>query len=346
MEQQQYHGDEISLKELILILWNGKKMIIGITIGCIILSIIYTFFIVKPVYEATSEIIVQPTAEVATRYGTYTFPSENPKDYINYIRSNDVLVRVIEEEGLDITIKNIKDKIKINREGEDTVRFLITTSSNTAESAVTINKKLIEKFILTQRIMYKRYAIEQFVDYYNRSLDESILSIESQERLLRERQELLKAIPPIYTLQKSLFSDPKTAAAYADKFDLDLNELSQAMLVEEYAKGVYLRLEEICINTEEGLIDSRESLYNTQEKLKDLKEEQKNIELALKNNDFSLVFNNKADVFKNKVIVASPAVESKKPIKPRKVINLIIGAVLGGILGVFITFGLAYWKNN
>ncbi len=354
MENQNYdrqYNEEISIKELLMTLWNGKKLVIGITIGCIVLSAIYTFFIAKPVYEATSELIIQPSTEISTRYGTYVFPSSNPKDYINYILSNDVLSRVIKEENLDMTIDKFKEKISVKQDKEkggreQTVRFLITTQANTSQQVLNINNVLVSEFIAMQRIIYKNYAIENFIDRFEKNIDETGISIKSQEILLKERKELLNSIPPIYTLQKSLFNDPETAATYADKFDLDLNKLSQAMLVEEYARGIYLNLEEICINTENSLIELKENLRTKKEKLDDLYIEHKNIQKALEINDFDEVFNNKADVFKNKVMVVSPAIEPKEPVKPRKAINLIVGMALGIILGVFVALFVAYWKNN
>ncbi len=343
--QQNKYEDEISIKELLITLWNGKKIILAITIGLIILSAMHTFFIAEKVYEATSELIVQKTEEVSTRYGNYEFPSENPKDYIYYIKSNEVLKRVLEKEGLDLTVEKLDKKIKIKQDKE-AFRFIITTSANGAKKSQEINNALVDIFIKMQRVVYKKYAIEKFINDYEDHIYYLTNEIQSQESLLKERRKLLSSISPIYTLQKSLFNDPKTAAAYADKFDLDLNKLSQAMLVEEEAREVYLKIEEICVDTEKELIDAKQNLKMSNDKLEELIIAKEEIDVALKNNDFESVLNGAIDVFENKIMVVSLASEPQKPISPKKALNLVVGAMLGVILGVFTALFMAYWKNN
>ncbi len=345
MPEQYYPQDEISLKELLTNIWNERKLVLLITILVIALAAIYSFFIAKPIYEATSELIIQSPSTASTLYGTYTFPSENPKDYINYIQSNDVAKKVIDNEKLESTISGFQKSIKIDQDKEAN-RFLVTTSANDAKKAASINRNLVSTFIDMQRLTYKKYAIEDFINSYKRNINATEFSIESQERLLNERKKLLASIPPIYTLQKSLFNDPETAAAYADKFDLDLNTLSQAMLVAEHAKNIYLSMEETCINTESSLIDTKESLRKDKTRLAELEEEKVLIEQALTDGNLEVALNGKADVFYNKIMLVSPALEPTKPVAPRKAMNLAIGGVLGLMLGIFAALFINYWKNN
>lgn len=347
MEQQHYEQyDEISLKELIIALWDGKKWIIGFTLLAIALAAIYSFAIAKPVYEVTSELVIQKPVEEPTRYGVYTFPSENPADYINSIKSGDVIKQVIAQHQLDTTVASFQKNITIaNDAKQEESRFLITTTGNSAETAARVNNDLVQTFITSQRVKYKGYAIDRFIINYERSIDNTQLAIESKMRLLVEREALLKEIQPIYTLQKSLFNDPETAAAYADKFDLDLSQLSQSMLVEENARDIYLKMEEKYIELKDELISLKESLYTSNIKYQELLKEREAVTANLAKGDYAEILNGEVDVFADKVLVVSPAFEPQKPVAPRKALNLAIGAVLGFMIGVFVAFFINYWKK-
>ncbi len=189
-------------------------------------------------------------------------------------------------------------------------------------------------------------AIDRFIMDYERRIDNYNINIESKERLLKERKTLLDEIKPIYTLQKSLFNDPETAAAYADKFDLDLNELSQSMLVEENAREIYFTMENKYFETKDELINLREALFNNKARLAELNTEKEMLMRKKNTDDEQTILNGRIDVFADKILVASPAVIPQNPVAPRKALNLAIGAVLGLMLGVFTAFFVNYWKNS
>ncbi len=350
MEQRNENYDEISLKELLMALWQERVLLISVLLVTVLLTAVYTFFIAQPVYEASSELIIKTpkkgeTLSANTLYGSYQFPTTNPLDYINFIKSSEVAKKVVSRAQLDQTVSVFQKSINIEQD-KDANRFIITTSANQADRAAEINTTLVNAFIETQRINYKRYAIEGFILNFERVIENLNISIESKQRLLQERKALLDQIKPIFTLQKSLFDDPETAAAYADKFDLDLNELSQNMLVAEQAHEIYFKMEEHYINTEDELINLRESLTNNKARLAELKAEKQLLIDALNDGNLATVLNGRVDVFADMVLVVSPAIAPQHPVAPRKVLNLAIGVALGTMLGIFAAFFRNYWKNS
>ncbi len=50
--------EEINLRELIEVIINGKVVIVAITIVAVLISGIYSFFIISPTYQATTTITV------------------------------------------------------------------------------------------------------------------------------------------------------------------------------------------------------------------------------------------------------------------------------------------------
>lgn len=53
-----------------------------------------------------------------------------------------------------------------------------------------------------------------------------------------------------------------------------------------------------------------------------------------------------ADIGKTSVLISSEAITPLSPVSPNKSLNLAISAVLGFMLGSFIVFFMAYWKNS
>lgn len=201
-----YENDEISLKELIQSIWDERKLISLITVVVVLISAVYTFFVATPVYEATSELMIETPKDVATRFGTYTFPSENINDYIQYIYSNDVVDKVIRQNQMDVTRAGFKKMISVNFDPkEDTNLFNVVVSTDDPKLAKSINDDLINQYLNSIRITYKKNALENFITSYEVSIDNLEESIKQQEAILKEAKALMDTVKPIYTLQKSAF---------------------------------------------------------------------------------------------------------------------------------------------
>jgi uncharacterized protein involved in exopolysaccharide biosynthesis len=84
-----YEENEISLKELILVLINEKKLIALITATFTVFAIVITLLMPK-VYETESQIVFSIPESSISRFGTFVFPSQNVNDYISLLNSQDV----------------------------------------------------------------------------------------------------------------------------------------------------------------------------------------------------------------------------------------------------------------
>ena len=60
-------NEEISLRELIQILWNGKKIIAAITLFCIFCGVFYSIYILEPVYEARTILSVNRNIQSSSK---------------------------------------------------------------------------------------------------------------------------------------------------------------------------------------------------------------------------------------------------------------------------------------
>lgn len=122
--------DEISLKELIHVVINGKKIILAITILCLLIASIFTFMILTPMYESTAVLYVSNATD--KQVGIDQLGTDNIMDvltgnaaqtlatYTAQMKTDDMMRRVIktldlENEGYSVgaiksmlTFSNIK----------------------------------------------------------------------------------------------------------------------------------------------------------------------------------------------------------------------------------------------
>lgn len=84
---------------------------------------------------------------------------------------------------------------------------------------------------------------------------------------------------------------------------------------------------------------SQFALFDTKEKLEAEKQEIENLYLQINSLERSL-----EDIQFTKII-KSPTI-SEGPIKPRPLLNIVIAAVFGLFIGVFLAFGLEWWQKN
>lgn len=337
--------EEISLKELLLSLWNGRKLIALITSVFIIASAGYTFFIANARYEATSELIISIPESLETRYGTYKYPSENISDYTQFIKSSDVIDRVIKQMKLARTRDSIRNAISVEQ-GKEQNSFKIVVSGSDPELAKALNDTIMSQYIANLRIAYKRSAIDGFHQTISIEIDNLTNAIELNKSTIEKMKALLDEVQSIYTLQKSIFDDPKTAAKYADTFNLNLSKLSDDVMVEEFANENYFLVEQQLLDARVQLLKDEQTLENRQMLVKELDQEIKFYNEHYGTADELKILNGRADVFASNISIVSKAYLPENPVSPRKMLNLAIGLVLGLMCGVFAALFQAYWKSN
>lgn len=150
-------GNEISLKELILILLHDFKNIIVVTFTFTILAIIVTLSLPKT-YQAQSQITFNLPLVNSSRFGEYTFSSQKVSDYLTLLYSDEVKNEVVEV----TQIASSNFKIQVDLDNESTIA-LIKTTSNNPDIAKKVNDVLIDTYIMKLRLQYKIDAIDRFI---------------------------------------------------------------------------------------------------------------------------------------------------------------------------------------
>lgn len=107
---------EIDLKEYLDIIWSRKWLIIGITLLAALISGLISFFVLQPVYEASTTIMIgkSNTSEKSLQYDDLMLNQKLVNTYSEIIKSNTVLEDVISNLKLGESVTRLKENVKIN----------------------------------------------------------------------------------------------------------------------------------------------------------------------------------------------------------------------------------------
>lgn len=332
--------NEISLKELILILINDFKMIVTITAVFTILAIIVTFSMPK-VYQTQSQISFNIPVESVSRFGIYKFYSQNIADYLSLLKSDEIKNEVANL----LQISSAEIVVQVDFDNVSNYAIVKTTASN-PEMAKEINDVLIETYINQLRAQYKVDAINRFINLETMNIKNQEFSLDKNKSLINELELLLEDINPVIILQKAIFSDPETAALYAKRNKLDLSSLSNNVILEENVNQKYLELESKIVDLKLMLINANEEIKSSNKLLIDLSIEKDETLKSLDKKNYELILNDELDVLNSSVIQTSKAIIPVNKTSPKNGLNILLGFFIGLTLSVFYSFFNYYWKTQ
>lgn len=151
--------EETTLRDLIMVILRGKRIIIGTTIIFILLSIIYSLFLVTPKYEAQAIVMVNQFKPASQQnsgssldvlfQNLFRQPEMSLDTYRSQITSYQVLMMVIEELKLDPTKYTIGSLLKEIRTEivKNTTNISITVIDEDSQNAVLIANSVASNYI-------------------------------------------------------------------------------------------------------------------------------------------------------------------------------------------------------
>ncbi len=107
---------EIDLRQIFAVILTKLPIIIVITIIGAMAAFTYTKFIVKPVYQSTTQVHIMNNTENTnvTTYSDLQAGSYLTKDYKVIVTSAPVMEKVIADLSLDVTVKNLRSMISVD----------------------------------------------------------------------------------------------------------------------------------------------------------------------------------------------------------------------------------------
>lgn len=157
--------EELDLKEILSMFWEKKILIIIITVLCMIIGGVYSYFIMVPEYTATTTIVLTKTDEKTNAETGETTESITQTDvmlnqnlvatYSVIIKSNNILREVISNlENLKLSENSLRDSIEVTAK-EDTEVIEINVTDINAKNATLIANEISEVFSRKVSEIYK-----------------------------------------------------------------------------------------------------------------------------------------------------------------------------------------------
>lgn len=349
-----YDEDSIDLKELILHLWQERVLISLILIAAMVLSFVYVFVIQDPVYETSTSILFKVPAPVKTgegevysqtSYGQYVFPSQNAADYFQYANSNDLIAALQATGKYDLSSADLRSNITVTTNKDSKLIDLVVKNGDSA-MALAMNQDLARLFNENLRLVFKKNALDYFQNKIETDLVIKQNQITNLEAILANQSQLLESMKPTYTLKKMLLSDPVAASAYAGANQIDLENLAETVVEEEYLNDSYYQMESQIAATQNQLIALKQDLITLQNQKEAL-----NQELALFTQKIgtpvqSELLGGQLDVLASNLIMISQPTLPQNPVAPDRLLQLAIGTLLGLMLGLAVAIVKKWWQET
>lgn len=336
MSEKKYE-DEISLKELMLILLKNKKLIMVITAIGTLTAIILSFVIISPVYETKTKLIINIPKSIETEIGVYHYPTQNITDYSGLLKNIVVAEETIHQMNLNKNAESFSKSLTITQEKDSKVVEVLLKGGKPSEIAAVLDQHVenYKKFLLYK---LKNDAIDKFIKSYHVEYEQNEQSYKDVQKRILESEKLLSEMEPVISLRTALSSNSDLAAEFANSRGVSVSDLSGSMLQEEIVNPNYSTIEKIITEnkvTETNLSIKKERLDDI---LNQLEEERVKLDAGQETEFLSILSSFVQDV--------SPAIVPTHPIAPRKSLNVAIGFVLSLMLGVFVAFFKSYWEST
>lgn len=323
--------EQISISEIINILIKRKKLIVGITLGFLILGILSSFVFTKQKYvsELSLEInnietkVIPPAGEAGTAYNVLeSITNTNDMefdDYLKEITSDEVLNRTIKDLKLGDTYTrgSLKSDLAVSADPELKTINLRIISKSPKEGAEIVNK-------IGENFAEHITNISQENSLQTLEIIEKQMEIEKEKyaESLKEYKEAMKNTGSAYELELEI----EAVYQQLTEYKLSLNDLeikkegiiaalekstssggnSSGMILRPSASSDYIYLDSSKKALEVDLAETEARMKSTQDKIKDLQEEIKDVQIDYQEVEFAeSVVRQKVDLTKQSYEVFS-----------------------------------------
>jgi capsular polysaccharide biosynthesis protein len=333
------YEDEFDLREFITLFWKRKVVIICITLIVTIITGIFSMFILTPVYSTSLNIIISIPEIYTTRYGEYKLPFTTNDQYINLIKSNDVIRNTITDMGYDtndVFIENLKNRITIDTgssaSNEVQNSFKITVSADNPEESLKLANQLYDNYINFVDVMLKDRVVSYFYNDYSIKIKTLENLKETTMEILTQNIELLSTIPKTIN--------------HKDAIDEIKSGIHGYVVIENIINPNYTSLENTIIENKMDIINTEISIKEYTKYLEELTLEKAAIAKYYELGQTEVLESSVIDLVKTSIYLPSAPVSPTRKTSPNIVKNAVIGGVLGLMLGSMYVLFKAYMKKE
>lgn len=327
---------EITLREIVEMLLNGKWIIAGVTTLFIVSSAIFSFFVASPKYETTSSVLVY-------------FPDnkDNPvnkkylEPYVEQVRSNFIVDQIIKKLNLDQkkTSANMIQKNIFAQVVNDTNMLKVRVENVSPEKAALIANIVAYELgiaVQTDSLLNEHVQYEKQLVY-----TEGQLKITKSQ--LEEARQQLRNTPEKLITQRTLADDPYLQSVVSDTIKNNNRAIGALQLKNEEINPVFSLL-----NNKIAELSIEHSRLQSSKEVFEANVSKINTELARIRQVNPDLPQDKLiqEVNQNNAVLITPAVTPTVPVAPNKLLNIIFATFLGVLIGVIIVFIRNYWNET
>ncbi|NLK27581.1 MAG: hypothetical protein GX306_04460 [Clostridiales bacterium] len=338
---QQYQEEEVSLKELVMALWRQKKIIISIALIFAILTGIVSVFVLTPVYHTNLNIVINMPEVYHTKYGDYALPITTNDQYINLITSNDISIHTMKDIGYDaeeVTLEDLRERITVEtnttKSGVEQNTFKVKVAANNPVEAKQLADVLFENYVEFIDVLTAQGALNFYYNKFTVALTSLEDSLESTQKILSKNEELLAQTPQ--TINQKAAMDELHGQGNVNEF----------IVLENVINPNYTAIETDIVGNKQSINSIENSMRVYNEYLEELDLLKEKIDDYYETEDFDALENSIVSASKTNIYLPSQPIEPSRKTSPRNAMNVAIGTVLGGMLGVFIALIKEYWFNE
>ena len=219
----------VSMRDLILALFKDWKIITVITAAAVLIGMVYSFLLVRPVYSSSISGNMDIQQKITNKFGDYTFPSVVSADYINDAKSTDTITKTISDLKLNMTVQELKGMISIVDDGLNV--FTLVINADTQDKANQIVTALSTNFVEVLRVKYRGLAIEDFLGQHDRNKSKLTQDLKVEETNLAGLKTQIAQIDPFITVQTSQGSEQLVNPSYAELIRYVIKSESEVQLL-------------------------------------------------------------------------------------------------------------------
>lgn len=334
----QYYEGEIDLRELIMALLKRKKMIISLTLVVAIIAGMFSMFILSPVYDAKLNIIISMPEAYDTRYGDYKLPITTNQQYINLIKSNDVLINTMNDMEYsleEVSLDSIKKRITVAENDAKTGNvntFEVIVSADNPEESLKLAQSLYSNYLDFLDAMTKERAVNYYINHFNVELKSLENTLNSEKEILKKNEELLAQTSQVI----------KSGQANIE-IQTQLNETSDYVVPVDSVNPNYIKLENDIVENKQFINSIENTMRMNNQYVEELEVERTAINKYYRTGQAEKLESSVIGVVETYVYLPSPPVVPTQKTSPSNALNTVIGAVLGGMLGVMVALVKEYW---
>lgn len=338
--EEQRTEDEIDLKELFLVIWKKKLFIISITLIAAIISGIISLFILSPVYHSRLNIIINMPEAIHTKYGDYTLPITSNEQYINLITSSDILSRTIEDMAYDTdsSIEPLRDRITIDipdaKANTTQNSFYVRVSADNPAEAKKLAQTLFDNYIDFLDILIADGALDYYTNKYNISISSLEDQLTSNQVILAKNEALLATTPQTINQRDAMQEIQESS------------NTSEYIVLENIINPNYTKIENDIISNKQSINSIENSIRVYNDYLAELDELKIKMSEYNDKRDYSELDKDFVKITKSNVYLPSDPIEPSRKTSPNNTLNIIIGALLGGMASVFVVLIKEYWFES